>query len=241
VSGAQQNVACNTFAIAALQEKGRCKKLKFHLKGRILEFSFAFHRSWRTLTVAVDSSERGTRWLCVSLQLFNVTLKERPSPRHLSSFDLGICSLIFLLFNRLKPSELRKSHFQQVNMASYLSLSSLNRHREISSRRNAADAQPGHDHLPEPPSDLQACGAMFVKWLRDSGSQTEFSRMMSAKSRHDDPARKLGDIRKICPDLRIHISDEDDYEVMFSQDAIALLLPFGGRYQGYTPHSKVRC
>lgn len=123
----------------------------------------------------------------------------------------------------------------------FLSLPWLNRHRELSSRRNAIQAQPGHDHLPEPPADLRACGAKFVQWLKDSGSQIEFSDMISADCRHDNPARKLANIRKICPDLQIHDSEEDEYEVVFSDEAIALVVPFGGRYRGYTPHTKVRC
>jgi hypothetical protein len=124
-------------------------------------------------------------------------------------------------------------------MAGYVAVRWENRHQELSSGGNAVPAQPGHDHLAEPPDELQECCAMFLKWLKDSGSQTAFFDMMSAKSTHDDPARKLRDIRKIYPDLRMHISKED--EPAFNHDTIAMVVPFGARYQGYTPHTKLRC
>jgi hypothetical protein len=123
-------------------------------------------------------------------------------------------------------------------MAGFLATKWQNRGHELSSGGNAGPAQPGHDHLAEPPEDLQDCCAMFLKWLKDSGSQTAFVNMMSANSTHDDPPRKLRDIRKNFPDIQMHLSKED--EAAFNKDTIAIAVPFGARYQGYTPDTKVR-
>jgi hypothetical protein len=99
VPGAQQNVACDTFAIAALHKIAAPLKLKFHLKQMVLENSFALYLSWRAMTLGgCGRSEGGTRGACEQLRLFS----HRQSTLFPSaSFDLTDCALVSFLPNRL--------------------------------------------------------------------------------------------------------------------------------------------